>query len=218
MEERKARKTELELFDEARALLETPDYAKGVEMIQNLAENGYERAMIKIGAMYRCGEYVEQNEQKADEWCERVEVRHKEILEQSMNAAKQGEANAQYDMGYMYYWGDYWPSGIERDYVKAAEWFRKAVEQGHAKSQYMLGIMYLRGKGVEKDKAKAEELIRKAAERGVVSAQYKLQELYRNGGEEESRKAPQVRVTYADIKVVDANPKYNHGITGGDKD
>ena len=37
--------------------------------------------------------------------------------------------------------------GVERDFAKAAEWYRKAARQGHAKAQTNLGNLYRSGRG-----------------------------------------------------------------------
>ncbi len=65
--------------------------------------------------------------------------------------AEQGNANAQYNLGFMYING----LGIPQDYAEAAKWFRKAAEQGYAGAQYNLGLMYGNGEGVPQDYAKA---------------------------------------------------------------
>ena len=58
-------------------------------------------------------------------------------------AADQGDAEAQYGLGFMYYQG----KGVPHDYVEAARWYRKAAEQDNAEADYGLGFMYLNGQG-----------------------------------------------------------------------
>ena len=74
--------------------------------------------------------------------------------------AEQGDADAQWELGYMYAEG----RGVEKNDKEAAKWFRKAAEQGDAVSQYELGRLYAKGKGVDQDYEKAMKWIRKAAE------------------------------------------------------
>ena len=93
--------------------------------------------------------------------------------------ANQGDADAQYHLGEMYY--VYVGDGATQDYVKAAYWFGKAAEQGHAKAQGGLGYMYYEGKGVAQDYAKAVYWNEKAANQGYASAQYLLGMMYYNG-------------------------------------
>lgn len=85
-------------------------------------------------------------------------------------AAEQGNAYAQYCVGYMYQWG----KGVEQSYVEAFRWYKKAAEQGHADAQCEIGYMYFAGKGIEKDFAEAYKWYKKAAERGHAYAQWTL--------------------------------------------
>jgi TPR repeat protein len=63
--------------------------------------------------------------------------------------AEQGNAEAQFNLGSLYYQG--W--GVPQDYKEAVKWLRKAAEQGHIFSQTTLGTVYAEGvQGVvEKD-------------------------------------------------------------------
>ena len=59
-------------------------------------------------------------------------------------AAKQGHANAQYELGLMYSYGSMYSYGdrVEYDSVMAAKWFHIAAEQGNAGAQCKLGKLY----------------------------------------------------------------------------
>ena len=61
--------------------------------------------------------------------------------------AEQGDADAQGQLGWMYYKG----LGVPQDYQEAVRWFRAAAEQGEAKAQFNLGLMYYQGEGVLED-------------------------------------------------------------------
>ena len=61
--------------------------------------------------------------------------------------AEQGDADAQFSLGFMYGNGD----GVLKDEAEAVRWYRLAAEQGHAGAQYDLGLMYSNGEGVLKD-------------------------------------------------------------------
>ncbi|MGA2170957.1 MAG: hypothetical protein ABSG62_22455, partial [Terracidiphilus sp.] len=50
-------------------------------------------------------------------------------------AAEQGYADAQFNLGVAYAYGE----GVRQDYARAAVWLRKAAEQGHAEAQRSLG-------------------------------------------------------------------------------
>ena len=59
---------------------------------------------------------------------------------------EQGDAAAQYNLGFMYSKG----LGVAQDYRQAAKWFQKAAEQGFAWAQANLGVLYYNGQGVKK--------------------------------------------------------------------
>jgi len=61
--------------------------------------------------------------------------------------AKQGNVEAQYNLGMMYRAG----RGVPRDVKEAGKWYRMAAEQGHPLAQFNLGWMYASGKGVPQD-------------------------------------------------------------------
>ena len=87
-------------------------------------------------------------------------------MEWYRKSAEQGDATAQYYLGYMYENG----RGVSQDNAKAMEWFRKSAEQGNTDAQYQLGYMYHNGIGVSKDHTKAAEWYSKAAKGGDVRA------------------------------------------------
>lgn len=93
---------------------------------------------------------------------------------QLLQAAEQGDASAQYDLGVMYAEGH----GVPQDYAEAATWYQKAADQGHADAQINLGDMYCDGKGVSQDYAEAFKWFRKAAEQGDGVAQDFLGYMY----------------------------------------
>jgi TPR repeat protein len=82
--------------------------------------------------------------------------------------AEQGNAQAQFSLGSLYYQG--W--GVPQDYREAVGWLRKAAEQGHRFSQSMLGTLFAEGvQGVvEKDQPQALMWFIFAAAGGDVEA------------------------------------------------
>ena len=58
--------------------------------------------------------------------------------------AEQGDANAQFFLGWMYYKG----LGVPKDDKTAVKWYTLAAEQGYANAQDHLGFMYYEGRGV----------------------------------------------------------------------
>ena len=92
-------------------------------------------------------------------------------------AAEQGDATAQFNLGVMYAKGE----GVPQDDAAAVRWYRLAAEQGHASAQGTLGAMYAIGRGVPQDDVEAGLWYRLAAEQGHASAQGALGGMYMNG-------------------------------------
>jgi len=92
-------------------------------------------------------------------------------------AAEQGDAKAQEELGLMYLTG----RGVEQDDVQAVYWYRKAAEQGNASAQFTLGGMYDYGRGVTNDDVQAACWYRKAADQSDVLAQCELGCMYYGG-------------------------------------
>ncbi|MBU4372103.1 MAG: sel1 repeat family protein [Syntrophaceae bacterium] len=82
--------------------------------------------------------------------------------------AEQGNAEAQFNLGSLYYQG--WE--VPQDYKEAVKWLRKAADQGHVFSQTTLGTVYAEGvQGVvEKDYSQALMWFIFAAARGDMEA------------------------------------------------
>ena len=85
-----------------------------------------------------------------------------EMFDELTKKAEQGDAEAQYALGFMYKWGE----GVEQDYKKAFEWYTKAAEQGNSDALYTLGVMYEKGDGTSKNIKKAIEYYEMASQQG----------------------------------------------------
>ncbi len=96
-----------------------------------------------------------------------------ETFELYKKAANQGQAEAQFNLGLMYYHGE--------NYNVAFKWFKKAANQGHVDAQFNVGLMCYDGKGIHKNYTKAFEWFKKAAEQGNHIAQYWLGKCYLHG-------------------------------------
>jgi hypothetical protein len=99
-----------------------------------------------------------------------VEPSRKENIRWLTQAAAQGYAPAEYELGHIYLYG----SGVPADYQQALVWEKKAAQQGAAKAQHDLAFMYERGLGVEANATQAALWNRKAAEQGEREAQLDL--------------------------------------------
>ncbi len=132
-----------------------------------------------------------------------------EQIEATRQAAKKGNAEAQYALGTCYMMGKgvtrdkeeavhWWTQAARQGHVQAqndlggyclytkrgrdaAQWFLKAADQGHVTAQYNLGKCFYSGQGVAKDRGNAVYWWRKAAEQGYAPAQYRLGRCFHEG-------------------------------------
>jgi TPR repeat protein len=160
------------LFLKTYAYVETPEDITWVrkisaEFVNNLIRDNPHpppRQSLKEGkTIYDEGQGIPKDDSEAVKWYRK--------------AAEQGHADAQYNLGVMYYKGQ----GVPQDYTEALKWYRKAAEQGHADAQYILGIRYSNGQGVPQDDTEAVKWYRKAAEGGNAHAQFRLGLFYYRG-------------------------------------
>lgn len=98
-------------------------------------------------------------------------------LAQLQNDATEGKADAQYQLGSIYYNGQ----GVETNYTEAVKWFTAAADQGQLQAENKLANCYYCGDGVDKDWNKAAALWRKAADAGDLKSQYDVGLNYQNG-------------------------------------
>lgn len=87
---------------------------------------------------------------------------YRQAMQWLLPSSEQGNADAQYMLGSMYYFG----RGIPQDYQQAAKWNQKAAEQGQVAAQFGLGIMNMMGHGMPKDLVKAHMWLNLAAANG----------------------------------------------------
>ncbi len=80
-------------------------------------------------------------------------------------SAEQGNADAQFSVGFLYYTG----RGVPKDHAEAERWYRLAAEQGEVGAQLSLALMYS-----DQDDPEAIHWYKLAAEQGDDVAQYNL--------------------------------------------
>lgn len=66
-----------------------------------------------------------------------------------INAAKTGDAKAQYDLALIYLENE-----TKKDLKKSVKWMKKSADQGNAEAQYELSNMYIMGDGITQDEKK----------------------------------------------------------------
>ena len=94
-------------------------------------------------------------------------------LDTLRQAADQGDASAQFNLGFMYADG----RGVLKDEAEAVRWYRLAAEQGEAAAQVNLGFMYANGEGVLKDSVRAHMWFNIAGANGDEAARKKRDNL-----------------------------------------
>ena len=90
--------------------------------------------------------------------------------ELSRQAAEQGDAEAQYNLGFMYAEG----RGVSKDEAEAVRWYRLGADQGFTVAQLELGLMLMlmsdAGEGVSKDEPELVRWYRLGADQGFAVA------------------------------------------------
>jgi TPR repeat protein len=87
-------------------------------------------------------------------------------LRRFRHLAEQGNAKAQFILGFMYTLGQ----GVPQDPVQAVFWWGKGAEQGLAPAQAGIGLMYARGRGLPQDYVLAHMWLNLAASKGDTDA------------------------------------------------
>lgn len=128
------------------------DYQTAFQEWEPLAVQGNDDAQNMLGYMYRYGQGLPQNFEKARYWYRQ--------------AADQGHDRAQNNLGVMHRLG----LGGSQDYHKAFQWFHRAAEQGNGGGQSHLGLMYYKGEGVPKNLVQAYKWASLAASQDLDQA------------------------------------------------
>lgn len=89
-------------------------------------------------------------------------------IKQLTEAANQGNAHAQYQLGYCYFYGE---GGVPQDYQQAVYWYQKAADQEFAPAQVKLGLCYYYGDGASLNPEQGVYWFLKAAEQGDTLGQ-----------------------------------------------
>ena len=146
-----------EPLQEAIAAIERKDFLTAVRLLQNLAQAGNAQAQLRLGQLYYHGHGVRESNADAYLWFDR--------------AARQGLAEAQFQLGNMFAFGTATAAPDTDPNRLAAQWYFEAARQGHADAQYSLGILFLTGSGVLANRDEAERWIERAAAAGHADAQ-----------------------------------------------
>jgi TPR repeat protein len=156
------------------------DYNEALKWHRMAADQGNADAQYNLGTMYSEGNGVAKNALEAGRWYRKAaEQGHEKAktetrvindvnkFETALAAAEQGDAKAQYDLGYMYDRGN---SVVSRNHDEAREWYLKAARQGEVQAQFQLGFNYNYGRGVSQNIIEALKWYRLAADQGHQEA------------------------------------------------
>mgnify|MGYP000046908671 CR=1 FL=1 len=86
------------------------------------------------------------------------------FFEETKKLAEQGDAEAQFNLGVIYDYGE----GVPENDKEAVKWYRKSAEQGNAKAQGNLGVRNGKGEGVPENDAEAVKGKRKYCWLGLL--------------------------------------------------
>jgi len=164
------------------------DYEKAVSLFNEAIELGSLYAYSNLGSMYKNGEGVNQDYEKAltlfkactDKSTTNVyclgnlgwmyhnglgaEQSYEKAFYSWLKAAKQGNAPAQFQIGYFY---DVGKGQIPKDRLIALKWYRKSGSQDYAEAQRHIGYIYSDGiDGISQDYLKAGEYFYLSAKNG----------------------------------------------------
>ncbi|MFO1269464.1 MAG: tetratricopeptide repeat protein [Rubrivivax sp.] len=143
-------------LQDATAAILRKDWPTAVRLLEPMARSGHAVAQWRMGILYYHGHGVRESDAAAREWFEK--------------AARQGLAEAQFELANMVIYGlaDV-PAGDDPARI-AAQWYFEAAMQGHAQAQYSLGILFLTGSGVQVSADEAVKWIGRAALQGHAEA------------------------------------------------
>lgn len=108
-----------------------------------------------------------------------------EAFEILLPLAKDGDVEAQFEVGFMYVHG----RGVDRDFDTAMHWLTLAADQGHPQAQYHLALSYDIGRGVARDLVEAHKWATLALAQGYTSAGEVKEDTASNMNEDELREA-----------------------------
>lgn len=148
-----------------------PDNSKAMEWFKRAAESGDGEAIYQLGLKHRrdknaeeAMECFERAAKKGHEYAAAALKKQREA-DSTMRAAKKGEAEAQYKLG--------WKYDRDSNYPEAMKWYKLAAAQGHIEAANNVGRMYS-NRGTRENNAEAAKWYRLAAEKGDKRGQHEL--------------------------------------------
>lgn len=147
---------------------------RDVDDAKKKAEEGNVEAMLNLEFWYREGiNGLPVDDIKASEWSDKAQVKSWKDL------AKDGDADAMYELGVLYHEGRHY--GLERDDVTSFTWFKKASESGCVMATAVIGDRLISGTGTPRNVPSGLIRLTCAAKDGSDYACYSLGEYYFKG-------------------------------------
>lgn len=155
-----------QLIEEGVEARESGESELAYQLFSEAAQYQNSVALLYCGVMNICGEGVERNLEKAQEYLERsAELGN----EEAMQILQKLPEEKLLDEGYI---------AVEMgEYERAFAIYEKLAEAGNADGMYNCGVMFDSGVGVEKDLEKAREYFEMAASMGSEQAANVLEKL-----------------------------------------
>ena len=150
------------MYEKLKKELNTISFYSKMEFLLEVAETGNVDAMYFLGKL----EYEQDNMELAFHWVQ--------------EAAKGGNADALFYLG-TYYEHKFDTNIVEKDILKAVEYYEKSANAGSALGMYEMAVRKLDASVWHKDDMEGITLLEKAADLGNVDACKKLADCYRNG-------------------------------------
>lgn len=141
------------------------DFTIAVIWYQHAAENGVAAAQQDYQRLKQIIIKTEREEQLQ---------RYKDRLKRLEIAAASNSAEAQFQLGLMYYKG----LGVRQNLAEAVSWLKKAADQDHVKAMVELSQYYLQNDATAKNKRYAIQWLKRAASLDNSQAQYLLGNAY----------------------------------------
>jgi TPR repeat protein len=152
------------------------DDSQAFEWFKKAASQGHTRSEIMLDSD-KWSKFMNPRDVEEPRMTDQIDSHKQDIPPEQVKGyilkAGQGDVDAQYNLGIMYYHGE----GVKKNMEEALLWFHRAAEQDDPDAQYNLGFMYGRGEGVAKDQERSMQWFMKAAELGHAGAKEILEKM-----------------------------------------
>lgn len=140
------------------------DINPGIARLKSAASKSNDLAALALGQVYYDNQYHLENKQESFKWY--------------LESAKNGNADAGYNVGVMYSEG----IGVPKNYAKSLMWLGLSSDFGNQMASCYLGAIYDKGtNGVQKNQSTAFSYYMKSAKLGYAKCQYNVASMLERG-------------------------------------